>query len=109
MKKILICILVVLGCFFIDHESCRHQNEIDQIDLNDCQKLMIVAHPDDETIWGGNHLLKGHYLVVCLTNGNNPTRRKEFMKIMKETHNQGLIFDYPDKTNGKRDSWVHVK
>lgn len=109
MKKILICILVVLGCFFIDHESCRHQNEIDQIDLNDCQKLMIVAHPDDETIWGGNHLLKGHYLVVCLTNGNNPTRRKEFMKIMKETHNQGLIFDYPDKKNGKRDSWVHVK
>lgn len=70
---------------------------------------MIVAHPDDETIWGGNHLLKGHYLVVCLTNGNNPTRRKEFMKIMKKTHNQGLIFDYPDKTNGKRDSWVHVK
>ena len=58
MKKILICILVVLGFFFIDHESCRHQNEIDQIDLNDCQKLMIVAHPDDETIWGGNHLLK---------------------------------------------------
>lgn len=55
---ILICILVVLGCFFIDHESCRHQNEIDQIDLNDCQKLMIVAHPDDETIWGGDHLLK---------------------------------------------------
>lgn len=109
MKKILICILVVLGFFFIDHESCRHQNEIDQIDLNDCQKLMIVAHPDDETIWGGNHLLKGHYLVVCLTNGNNPTRRKEFMKIMKETHNQGLIFDYPDKKNGKRDSWVHVK
>lgn len=109
MKKILICILVVLGFFFIDHESCRHQNEIDQIDLNDCQKLMIVVHPDDETIWGGNHLLKGHYLVVCLTNGNNPTRRKEFMKIMKETHNQGLIFDYPDKTNGKRDSWVHVK
>lgn len=51
MKRILICILVVLGCFFIDHESCRHQNEIDQIDLNDCQKLMIVAHPDDETIW----------------------------------------------------------
>lgn len=31
------------------------------------------------------------------------------MKIMKETHNQGLMFDYPDKTNGQRDKWLHVK
>ena len=31
------------------------------------------------------------------------------MSIMKETHNQGLMFDYPDKTNGQRDKWLHVK
>lgn len=31
------------------------------------------------------------------------------MRIMKETHNQGLMFDYPDKTNGQRDKWLHVK
>lgn len=37
---------------------------------------MFVAHPDDETIWGGSHLLKKHYLVVCLTNGNNKTRKR---------------------------------
>lgn len=35
--------------------------------------------------------------------------KKEFMRIMKETHNQGLMFDYPDKTNGQRDKWLHVK
>lgn len=111
MKKsiIVICIMVVLGCFLIDDSKCLHQKEINQIDLKQCQKLMIVAHPDDETIWGGSHLLKGHYLVVCLTNGNNAKRKKEFMKIMKETHNQGLMFDYPDKTNGQRDKWLHVK
>lgn len=111
MKKsiIVICIMVVLGCFLIDDSKCLHQKEINQIDLKQCQKLMIVAHPDDETIWGGSHLLKGHYLVVCLTNGNNEKRKKEFMRIMKETHNQGLMFDYPDKTNGQRDKWLHVK
>ncbi len=111
MKKsiIVICIMVVLGCFLIDDSKCLHQKEINQIDLKQCQKLMIVAHPDDETIWGGSHLLKGHYLVVCLTNGNNEKRKKEFMSIMKETHNQGLMFDYPDKTNGQRDKWLHVK
>lgn len=111
MKKsvIVICILIVLGCFFIDDSKCLHQKYIDQIDYQSNQKLMIVAHPDDETIWGGSHLLKGHYIVVCLTNGDNPIRKKEFMKVMKETHNQGLILDYPDKIDGKRDQWIHVR
>ena len=79
MKKsiIVICIMVVLGCFLIDDSKCLHQKEINQIDLKQCQKLMIVAHPDDETIWGGSHLLKGHYLVVCLTNGNNEKRKRK--------------------------------
>lgn len=111
MKKsvIVICILIVLGCFFIDDAKCLHQKDFDQIDYKESQKLMIVAHPDDETIWGGSHLLEGNYLVICLTNGNNAVRKKEFMNIMKETHNQGLMFDYPDKTDGKRDQWIHVR
>ena len=111
MKKIvvLLCIVVVLGGFYFDQSKVPHQKQINQLNLTECQRLMIVAHPDDETIWGGSHLLKGHYLVVCLTNGNNAKRKKEFMKIMKETHNQGLMFDYPDKTNGQRDKWLHVK
>ena len=44
--------------------------------LDDYDSLMVVAHPDDETIWGGAHLLKGKYVVVCITNGNNRTRRR---------------------------------
>ena len=67
MKKsvIVICILIVLGCFLIDDSKCLHQKDFDQIDYKESQKLMIVAHPDDETIWGGSHLLEGNYLVVC--------------------------------------------
>lgn len=30
---------------------------------------MIVAHPDDETLWGGSHLIDDNYLVVCMSNG----------------------------------------
>ena len=48
---------------------------------------MIVAHPDDETIWGGGHLLQDDYLVICLTNGNNQIRAKEFEKVMDQSHN----------------------
>lgn len=113
-KKIFLFILsvfVVLAgiLFFNKDDESIHQDLIDQIDFHTVDCLMIVAHPDDETIWGGKHLLDDHYLVVCLTNKDNETRKNEFMNIIKETHNQGLIFDYPDKTNGKRDNWSQVK
>lgn|GEM_PF-108812 len=77
--------------------------------LTDYDSLMVVAHPDDETIWGGDHLLNGKYVVVCITNGNNSTRRKEFAAVMKQTGSIGLMLTYPDKTNGKRDNWDSCK
>ena len=52
---------------------------------------MIVAHPDDETIWGGMHLIKDKYLVICLTNGDNKTRAKEFNDVIKQTKGTGII------------------
>ena len=46
-------------------------------------KLMVVAHPDDELMWGGaNLLLEPGWHVICSTNLNNPTRSKEFYKTM---------------------------
>lgn len=71
--------------------------------------IMIVAHPDDESIWGGMHLQEGNYDVVCLTNKANKTRRKEFYKILKETKNEGIMYSYPDKVKGKRSDWKAQK
>lgn len=62
--------------------------------LDDYDSLMVVAHPDDETIWGGAHLLKDKYVVVCITNGNNRTRRKEFATVMKQTDSIGLMLPF---------------
>lgn len=51
------------------------------MNLSGIDKVMVVAHPDDETLWGGMHLLKNKYLVICLTNANtrkiwqNPRQR----------------------------------
>ena len=73
--------------------------------LDNYDSLMVVAHPDDETIWGGNHLLNGKYVVVCITNGNNRTRRKEFAAVIKQTNSIGLMLSFPDKTHGKRNNW----
>jgi len=47
---------------------------------------MVVAHPDDETLFGGGELLKhkGEYKVVCLDYGNHLVRHKEFICAMEE-------------------------
>ncbi len=81
------------------------------LDLSQVDKLMIVAHPDDETIWGGGHLSEGKYLVVCITDGYNETRKQEFETAVKHLNNTNIpvILDFPDKTLGKRDSWFGIK
>lgn len=93
MKKLLLCILSLMLCL---NTSVIHAQEP--------ASLMIVAHPDDETIWGGSHLINGNYTVLCITNGNNKKRKKEFMKVMEKTHSKGIILSFPDKTKGKRDN-----
>ena len=110
MKKIIIiCMILLCGCTTSAKvNKTKNQNLFDKTNFSNYQNIMIVAHPDDESIWGGIHLLQNNYLVICLTNGNNQTRAKEFYKVMEQTHNTGIILDYPDKTNGKRDNWKKV-
>lgn len=72
------------------------------------ESLMIVAHPDDETIWGGSHLINGNYTVLCITNGNNK-KRKRIYECHEKTHSKGIILSFPDKTKGKRDNWKSCK
>jgi LmbE family N-acetylglucosaminyl deacetylase len=47
--------------------------------------LIIVAHPDDELLFGGSALLEEqNWKVVCLTNKSNETRKFEFEKSMRD-------------------------
>ena len=50
------------------------------------KKLMIVAHPDDELVFGGAELIKNgpEYKVVCISNKNNKVRSREFKNVMKK-------------------------
>ena len=70
--------------------------------------LIIVAHPDDESIFAGNEILNNTYYIVCITNGNNPIRKKEFEKMLIATNNTGTLLSYPDKTNGERNDWSTI-
>ncbi|MEI3323606.1 MAG: PIG-L family deacetylase [Eubacterium sp.] len=83
--------------------------QLDELDLEKYNKLMIVAHPDDELIWGGAHLLEDDYLVVCITRGYDKTRKKEFENVIKATGDKGIILSYPDKIAGQRSDWGRWK
>lgn len=82
---------------------------LDALDIDNSDKLMIVAHPDDETLWGGAHLAEGGYLVVCLTNANNAKRKQEFERVMEASGNKGIILSYPDTVGGVRSTWSKEK
>ena len=68
-------------------------------------KLMVVAHPDDDTIFGGAHLINDDYLVVCVTCGSNKTRVKEFEKVMSETNDKYIMLNHSDVVNGYISKW----
>lgn len=79
---------------------------LNELPLSGCTKLMVVAHPDDETLWGGAHLTEGGWFVVCLTNGYNQVRRNEFNEVMKKFGCTGLILSYRDLISaGQRSNW----
>ncbi len=79
-----------------------------QSNLINADKLLILAHPDDDALWAGGHLMSGNWLVVCITNGRNDTRHNEFNRAINASGNAHLILEYPDKVNGSRDDWTEV-
>ncbi|MBQ4030623.1 MAG: PIG-L family deacetylase [Bacilli bacterium] len=112
-KKIIITGLIVLiillsGCIIYMHNTYKIHPNIKKINLNGYNKLMIVAHPDDETLWGGKALIEDDYLVVCITCGKVKSRVFEFVNVMHTTNDKYIMLGYPDKTNGERDNWDTV-
>lgn len=112
-------ILIIIACAvflptygnYISHSLSGELSEkkLKNAGIEECDKLMIVAHPDDEVIWGGAHLSEGGYFVLCLTNGDNPTRSAEFEALKQAVGYRGLILSYPDKVAGERSEWKHLK
>lgn len=99
-------LLVILAIIFIlNNGKSEVTHDFSNIDVSPYNKLMIVAHPDDEMLWGGSHLIDEDYLVVCITCGVDELRVKEIERVLKETNDGLIMLGYPDKTNGERDNW----
>ncbi|MGM9834783.1 MAG: PIG-L family deacetylase [Bacilli bacterium] len=107
---LIIIIAIVLLFFLFDYLlTPKPTHDFNNIDLDGINKIMIVAHPDDEMLWGGKELIENDYLVVCITCGKDKSRVKEFVKVMDSTNDKYIMLGYPDKTNGERDNWNTVR
>ena len=66
-------------------------------------QLMIVAHPDDEVLFGLYDLVTHHPTVVCMTNGENHIRRQEFKSVMNALQCENSMLNYFDSPH---DQWT---
>ena len=118
-EKVLILVVLVFSLIVVAVDAEEKENKsykiIDNInnlaeDYNKCYKfnndkqkeikrLMIVAHPDDETIFGGGHLLQDKYTVVCVTCGKVEYRVREFEEVMSKTDDDYIMLGYTDREN----------
>jgi LmbE family N-acetylglucosaminyl deacetylase len=60
---------------------------------------VIVAHPDDETLWAGGTILSHpawKWFIVCLCRGNDKDRSPRFNDALKILKSEGIIGDLDD-------------
>lgn len=66
--------------------------------------LVIVAHPDDETIWVGGTLLKNKnkldITIISLCRKNDKDRALKFKKVCNELNARSFISDLDDSEQG---------
>jgi len=60
---------------------------------------VIVAHPDDETLWAGGLMLSHpncNWFIVCLCRKNDKDRAPKFHKVLQELKAEGIMGDLND-------------
>lgn len=70
-----------------------------QLHLKPGQALVVVAHPDDETIWMGGTILthkRVRWTIYALCKKSDPDRVSRFRHAMKALGARGIISDLED-------------
>jgi LmbE family N-acetylglucosaminyl deacetylase len=60
---------------------------------------LVVAHPDDETLWAGGTVLSHpswQWFIVCLCRGSDAERSPRFARALQVLRSEGIIGDLDD-------------
>ena len=60
---------------------------------------LIVAHPDDETLWAGGTILNHpswNWFILCLCRSSDTERATKFRKALQVLHSEGSMGDLDD-------------
>lgn len=98
-------ILVVCVCFWLCSITAAKElfrpnansNFFGSLKTNSINVLMLVAHPDDEMLFGAHDVLRSNTTLICLTNANDDVRQREFDSAMKIVNlKSSFILRYAD-------------
>ncbi len=67
--------------------------------------VVIVAHPDDETLWSGGTILshpKCDWFIISLCRGKDPDRSPKFFNALKALKAKGIMGDLNDGPEQKQ-------
>lgn len=109
VKNVIIVVVILILMFFIVKAFLKQPNlmpvkgQIEKINLTNVNKLMIVSHPGDESVWGGAHLLTDNYLVVCVSCGYDKDKTDDFLKATNYSSDPVIMMGYSDKFYLNRD------
>ena len=73
------------------------QTNTHKLEYNNC--VVIVAHPDDETLWCGGLILmhpQVQWTIITLCRRSDPDRLRKFHKVMKKLGAIGIMGDLDD-------------
>jgi LmbE family N-acetylglucosaminyl deacetylase len=79
--------------------SLRSQNSSNSEKRNSKTVAVIVAHPDDETLWAGGTILSHpswQWFIVCLCRGSDNDRAPRFLKTLQVLGSRGIMGDLDD-------------
>ena len=66
--------------------------------------LVVVAHPDDETLWSGGTILSHpeiNWTILTLCRKSDPDRAPKFFKVAKQLGAKGFMADLADSPDQK--------